>query len=462
MTTILRDLAALAPSYVVPGLASLISVPILFGALGADGYGLWALMYGISNGVPQLSTSWLEGLILRFGHRPEQRSRAPLLAVAALASAVGGAVLAWAFIPGAAVRVAAVTAIATLATAGYVLAVAQLQAELRFGAVSRIASVRSIAGALLGAVGAVATRDPAIAILGLAAGFAIGATDGYLLIRREPVQPTPLASPSDALPADGEPIMQELRYGIASGIFAVAQFVLAVGDRFILSAIRPLEEVGVYAATYAIVDLTFRVAPSVIVTPLRQRLFRAWDSGNRARAADLFARGFAAIAWSMGALVVALTIGGPALRFLPIDGTLVGPLAAGLGAFVTANVLVIVYSAQIRQGRAASHVVLAAIVNVALNLLLAPGLGALGAAFATVLSYAVYLAANVTGLRAFLAAGTSRTGLALALAALAAGVAATAVPVLGPGPVYLAGVAMVLTIPLLGSIARELVRQPQP
>jgi|GEM_PF-6517152 len=89
-----RDIVALTPSYLVPGLASLISVPVLFSLLGASGYGLWALIFGIANGVPQLTTSWLESLILRFGHRPGHGMGASCYVAAGAASAVGGALLA--------------------------------------------------------------------------------------------------------------------------------------------------------------------------------------------------------------------------------------------------------------------------------------------------------------------------------------------------------------------------------
>src|SRR5215212_3054102 len=63
----LRDIGLLIPAYAVPGVASFVSVPVLFAVLGAPEYGRWALLYGIAAGVPQVTTSWLEARVLRFG-----------------------------------------------------------------------------------------------------------------------------------------------------------------------------------------------------------------------------------------------------------------------------------------------------------------------------------------------------------------------------------------------------------
>ena len=59
---IARDSLTLAPSYVVPGIASLLMIPLLFRPLGAEGYGTWALIYAIANGIPVVTSSWLEAV----------------------------------------------------------------------------------------------------------------------------------------------------------------------------------------------------------------------------------------------------------------------------------------------------------------------------------------------------------------------------------------------------------------
>ncbi|MBI3746289.1 MAG: hypothetical protein HY264_07155 [Chloroflexi bacterium] len=461
-----RDIVALTPSYLIPGLASLVAVPVLFSLLGPSGYGLWALIFGIANGVPQLTTSWLESLILRFGHRRGHRIGAVTYAAAGATSAIGGGALALVFIPGANLLVVAVTVALTLGVGGYLILAARLQSLLAFGDVSLVASIRSIAGVILSVTLAALTHDASVAALGLAGGFAIGMLGGIARARRRNVDASTDPARYHGGAADGPPHVagsggnEKLTYGLASGFFAIGMFILAVGDRFILSAVRPLAELGVYAATYSIVDLAFRLAPSVVVTTVRQRLFRAWDLGDHRRAIELTSAGFSLIAWLSAWLVVVVVLIAPVGGILPIDRQLVGPLSAGLAAFVVANVLVILYSAQVRQPRVAAHVVSAAIINVGLNLALDPALGAGGAALATVISYAAYLAFNGLGLRDVIT-GQRPSGVIALVVSAATAVAAILHPTLGPLPLAAAAVALAVSVPAVLQVARSVVAAPR-
>ena len=449
-----RDVVALTPSYLVPGIASLVAVPVLFRLLGASGYGLYALMFAISQGVPQLSTSWLEGLILRFGHRSQAAAGPRALALAAIASAGGGLVLAAIFVPAPDPAVVVATGALTLATGGYLVVIARLQSHLRFAAVSWTASVRSVVGATA-AIGAAAVYGSAVsAVVGLAIGFAIGTALGLLALRAG--RPGGPAHENDSPDRPGD---DRLRYGLASAVFAVALFILSVGDRFVLSAVRPLAEVGVYAATYTVVDLVFRFAPSVVFASVRQRTFRAWDAGNRTRATAVFGAGFVLVSALIGWMVVGATIAAPFVTFLAIDPLLVGPIAAGIGSFIVANALVVLYSAQVRQVRVASHVVLAAVVNVALNIVLDPGIGALGAALATALSYGVYLIVNAGGLAGSL--GIPRRGALILGAAAAAFLGGVIWPAFGAPAVVIAAAVLLAATPLLVGTVASLLR-PEP
>ena len=46
----IRDIWSLAPSYLVPGVASFVAVPALFATLGPAEYGRWALIYAVAAG----------------------------------------------------------------------------------------------------------------------------------------------------------------------------------------------------------------------------------------------------------------------------------------------------------------------------------------------------------------------------------------------------------------------------
>ncbi len=456
LSGVVRDSLLLAPSYVVPGLASLISVPVLFVLLGADGYGRWALIFGIANGVPQVTTSWLESLVLRFGHRSDQAIRGSLYVVAPVASAVAGLVLAIVFIPAASQFVAISTAILTVTVGAYLIVIARLQSLLRFGAASRVAVVRATTGAVLSIAAAAVLHESAAAALGLAAGFALGTLDGLLIIRRQGSRES--VAGVEGVAERSTP--REMRvYGFGAAVFAAGSFILAVGDRFVLSMLRPLAEVGIYAATYTIADLVFRLGPSVLVATVRQRLFRSWDAGNGQSRSAAVVAGVLVLAWVMAAGVVAIIAIGPRIPALPIDAVLIGPIAAGLATFIVANALVVVYSAQIRQGRVAIHVAIAACLNLGLNVLLVPSMGALGAALTTVIGYVVFLVLNLAGIRSFLAGSAAPATVYPILVAL---ILTMLLATVWSGPATwavasgLSAVALVMTLPFLVRLVRPL------
>ena len=453
--TVVRDALAFAPAYMIPGLASLVSVPVLFGILGADGYGRWAILYGIANGVPQVTTGWLEAVLLRFGHRREQALGPGVYVVAEAASSVLAAGLALAFIPGTRLVDLAAAGILTASAGANVLVAARLQAMLRFGAVSRSAVVRALTGAVASIAAAIITGDAAWSALGLATGYAAGAIAGWRWAARD-------LAVEDPATRRAVTAAEVRAYGFGSAVFAVGSFVLAVGDRFILSSLRPLADVGIYAATYSIADLVFRLVPSVVVSTIRQRLFRSWDEDRQAERAAAITAGALALGWIMAVGVVLIVSLTQRVHWAPVDPTLIGPIAAGLGVFIVANALVIIYSAQYRQVRVAAHVAIAAGVNVAMNLVLVPGLGALGAAYTTVLSYVVFLALNLGGIRRTL----RRPALAAypVIAALVLTVALASLAARPDGPwleaMGIAAVALAIAAPFLarllsGVVARE-------
>lgn len=395
-----RDSAVLAPSYVVPGLASLLSIPMLFATLGPAQYGILALILAVANGVPQLTTGWLEAVVVRFAHRPEFHLPVRGAITALLGSCLLGGVLSAVLIPTPDVLVAASTALLTGTIGAYLVATARLQAMLRFGTVSGGAIVRAIVGAVASVAFAVVFGTAAGAAVGFAVGFGLGTA--VLVMARSRAATAGVASQAEG-PVKREP-QGESRGDIAGygfGSLAVAGFLylLSVSDRFVLSSFRPLDEVGIYAATYGIVDLVFRLVPSVLFVVVRPRVFRAWDRGDAPRVMSLVVLAADALGWiiallSIGVILVA-TIG----DFLPIDARLAGPITIGLAAFVASSTFALVYGAGLRQGQLAVHLALAAALNVGLNLVVVRSLGAYGAAAATAISYGALLAMNLWALR---------------------------------------------------------------
>jgi O-antigen/teichoic acid export membrane protein len=439
---IARDSLVLAPSYLVPGLASLLAIPLLFRPLGAEGYGTWALVFAIANGVPVVTSSWLEAISVRFGHRAGGGAGPLRYAASILASCVAAAVLAAWIIPAADAAIVLATVAFTGAVVVYLLVQARLQARMAFAAMSRSASVRAIAVAVLAVAAAVVTGAPAAAAVGAALGFTIGT----LVALPDALRPAGAPSSPSITEEPGVGRNAELGFGAASAVIALAAYVLSVGDRFVLTSLRPLAEVGVYAATYAVVDLVLRLVPSIVFGVVRPRLFRAWDRGDREAAAHAVSILAVLLAWGSAALVAAfmvVTSLAPAVR---LDPHLVGPIAVGLGAFVVGNAVALLYASSERQARQAVHVVAGAVLNIALNLALDGALGARGAAIATAVSYAFVLALHVHGLRRTLARdAVLDIGLATAVAAVA-GVSAWLGPAAGVAAGSVAGVAIAIRV----------------
>ncbi len=395
-----RDSLLLAPGFVVPGVISLILIPLLFGSLGASQYGVLALILAVANGVPMLTTSWLEAVLVRFSHHGGFETPRWVVAASLIASAVVGGLVAVLFIPMPEVEVITITALFTAAVGAYLLEVARLQSLMRFSAISRGATVRSVLGGVLAVGLGVASGTASMAALGLAIGFAAGTVIMLFDERRVTSRPDASATIDDPVEGPGRTGRRELAsYGAGSLAVAGGLYILSVGDRFVLSAVRPIGEVGIYAATYGIVDLLFRLVPSLVLVAVRPQVFRLWDRGERGQVLSLVALVACALGWLLGLLSIGLLVVGSATVLLPIEPLLAGPITVGLAAFVVANAFAFIYGAQKRQARLGVNLAIAAALNIVLNLAFDPLLGAYGASVATFIGYTTLLALNLWGLR---------------------------------------------------------------
>jgi O-antigen/teichoic acid export membrane protein len=452
----LRDVGLIAPAYAIPGIASFATVPILFATLGAAEYGEWALLYGIAAGVPQVTTSWLEATVVRFGHRRDRASDGLRVAVAVAGSILVSTVLVVLVVPGSSSTEVVAGAALTTVISLYVLSIARLQSALAFGMVSVAASVRSILGAILAIAGAILSGSAAVSILGLAMGYVLGGLIGRSVGEGRQTHAQPTAGAESPAGSAAAVPKERLSYGFASGVGAVASYTLSVGDRFILSAMRPLAEVGTYTATYALVDLAGRFVPSILLISVRPRLFRAWDEGRRAEPEAAAVTLAALVAWSVAGSTVVLLGLSQLVPGLPVDVALVGPIAIGIASLTAANAVGLRYSAATEQPRLATHLAVAAAINIALNIALIPQFGATGAAAATAASYIVLLGLNLLG--AGLRLGRDRRPMLIGLATVGAfgAISVLAVQPDSGWPMLLAVGMLALAAPLVLSTGRRL------
>jgi len=436
---VLRDSALVAPSYVVPGIVSLVLVGLLFTVLGAAQYGAWSLMFAIASGVPLLTTSAAESLILRYRHRGPRALHPRVAPFSLLATASIAAAASVLLLQDAAQATVAATSILSLGIGAYFIRVAQLRADLRFGPASVLASTRAIAGGVLAIIGA-GVGGPA----GAAAGMAIGFLGAIALSMWRTGRNEGSAT------NDVTPIGDQRVYGLASMVIAMALFVLAVGDRFILSVFRPLEDVGVYAAVYTVVDLIIRLMPSVVTVAIRTPVFRAWNAESSRPLTAWVGSIFALVLWASSVLSLAIVLTASLWLREPASQALVAPIAAGLTAAVVATGPAFLYAASEKQARLAALIVTSAALSIGLNIVLVPSFGSQGSAIATFISFATLVLLSVVGLgRDFF---PTRSELAIwVLCAIAAGLMMT---MSGPA-LWIAGGSLALCLgPLLSTVRR--------
>ena len=400
-----RDALAFVPAYAVPGVASFLTVPALFFFLGVSEYGRWALLYAVAAGVPQVTTSWLEARVVRFGHRTLRSSDRWRRLLAVLGSLLVSAPLALLVLPRATLAEVAAAAWLTVAVTRYLLAIARLQSSMAFGSISIAASVRSVFGAIMGIALGGLTHQAWLAIAGLGTGYFVGEVVGLVSAawwrRTRAPDPDPAAVTTagpDVIANHDDAPEERATYGLASSGNAVANYVLSVGDRFLLSTFRSLHDVGVYSATYALVDLVGRFVPSVVLGIIRPRIFRAWDAGRRDELAASLLVLSAGLAWLVAAAVVGIVVASILFPVLPVDPALAAILGFGFATLVPANTIALLYSASTRQARLAAHAATAAAANVLINLLLIPRYGPTGAAVATAVAYGLLVVINAGGM----------------------------------------------------------------
>jgi O-antigen/teichoic acid export membrane protein len=189
--------------------------------------------------------------------------------------------------------------------------------------------------------------------------------------------------------------LELLKFGIPMMIgYEVSGIVLSVGDRYVIDAKIGPEQLGLYSAAYNLcsyVQAAFIASVSQAVIPIYMRL---WDQKGRdetSRFIDQSLRSYTILA---APLVAGLAVVGPELltslasnKYASASSVLAWVIAGmvvdntngivGAGLFIHRKTRVIMVI-----------VIATALLNIALNLVLVPRIGILGAAIATLISYA--------------------------------------------------------------------------
>lgn len=181
-----------------------------------------------------------------------------------------------------------------------------------------------------------------------------------------------------------------LLYGLKSHAMVVLNYLNYRIDMFLMGKWSTTVEIGYYSLAVSLAELVW-FAPSSIGTILFPRV--SGDSGDEAKTLTAALGRFSI--WFAGACSVGLlVVGRPLLAFLYSDAfaPAYGPLAALLPGVVSLSLFKILASDIAGRGRplsVAAGTGVALLVNVAMNAILIPRFGAVGAGFSSSISYSV-------------------------------------------------------------------------
>ncbi len=390
----------------LPGLVNVAALAVYTRMLAPDVFGRYALIVSGTGLANVVVFQWLRLVLARFfpAHRSDpKRFLSGILAIflkMVLTVMVVGSVVAWWLPEPEWKRLLALAALLLAAQAWFELNMELVRIRLdprRYGKLAVIKSAMALAaGALLAYLG-FGVWAP---LTGLLAAYVLTST---MLTRATWKGISPVNPDTDLL-------QRQLRYGLPLTVTFALSWIVAGSDRFLLVWLADAAVVGVYSSGY---DLTFHSVTLVLTVvntaafPLAINALEAQGVEAARKQVERNGELVVAVALvsaaglvSLGSQVVDLMIGSAyrveALRILP--WLAVAAVFAGIKAYH--------FDIAFHLGRDSRWLVItgiiAALTNIALNLLLIPSHGMLGAAWATLGAYAIAACSSaMLGARAF-------------------------------------------------------------
>jgi O-antigen/teichoic acid export membrane protein len=203
---------------------------------------------------------------------------------------------------------------------------------------------------------------------------------------------------------DAAEVDEMVRLGWPVVIMGLSTWFLSLGDRLVIGWFRDAQQVGVYAAAYALAGLIGAVG-APFWSPLYPLMAAHYRDANRP-ALVAASRRFTSSYFTIGIPMVAgLTLfSAPALTLFGSHEFTIGrfaflAIALGLLADQTTAVASYIFYLEKESRRLRNIAVMSAVVNLALNVALVPTFGIAGAACATLLAYGLMAAALWTVIR---------------------------------------------------------------
>lgn len=394
---LLRHLLGYSPVSLANGLVGLGSVYVFTRALGGADYGRYALMFSAMALVHTFTMTWAEAAGYRFAGKAvaentlsdHYRSGLVLLARSLFLAAIGVGII-WQIFgddPAYARIIPWLFAVIAVQTLGH-FALEGHRASQRVARYSLTETSRVVVGFIAGATLAFYSG------LGAAAPFVGLFVGGLLILFRE--GPWLIKQARGGRHTRGR-TKAWLAYGVPIAGALVLDIVLSVSDRFLINIYLDETSVGAYAAGYGVADkpvLMLCAWAAMAASPLLMAAFETEgrDAASKAAGGMLSmilliglpaATGLALVAEPLAEAIVAQDLRDQAAQIIPFIAF--AGLLNGLLIYFVSESFNLVQRTDLR----AMLMAIPAGANIALNIILLPKFGLMGAVYATVASYAL-------------------------------------------------------------------------
>jgi O-antigen/teichoic acid export membrane protein len=393
-----RRLFGYFPASLAGGLASFGGVFALTRLLSPADYGFYALALTTMGIVYTLSITWAEAAAYRFAGEAQASGKTPdhirtIMLLLAASSALGIALMLGAILIATdpMLRMALTAAMSTMVLAPLVNAAQEMnRAQQRVSRYSTLRICQDIGAFALGTFLAWQTGlGPAAPFAGLASVLALLAT----------VEGSRLWRESKGGEFRPERVKPYLSYGVPVALALALNIALDAGDRFLIALFLGPEAVGVYAAGYGIADKSVGLLCAWAAAAGAPMMMAAWEregpeavrevSRHLARTLLLIAApaaaGLALVAQPLSEVMIGEDMRAQAASIMPWIA-----LSGLINGFVLHYVSE-AYQLSHRTDLRAWLMLIPALANLALNAILLPWIGLMGAVYSTVACYALAL-----------------------------------------------------------------------
>ena len=418
----MKSIGLYTSARVINGISALVLLSLLTTTLSAEAYGAYTLLFTFSISLATISYEWISASVFRFNN-PQSGDRGVLRAEAlrlysgtCFLIAFLAPVVFYVALPDLISLPVAVTMVMLTILAG--LIDLHLNLATSSGQPARyliISSGRALAVLGLVWVAALTGHHELGVLVAVAIGYLLAASVAFYILNQPDTR------------RDPEVRKRIIRYGLPLSISTVAIIILDFSDKYMLSVFADLRAVGVYSAAYNLSQQTTGALLSIVFVTIFPRISGAYEKERTdqvARYAGMLLvlisalgggilTGFIWYSRDISALVLGRDVAADARHLLPLIS-----LAIFLGVLKSCVFDVPAKLAQNTRYLLTVSLLMAAL-NIALNLVLIPPHGALGAACATLLSFAAGMLVSMMRDHRFWRIAGVASGIFKVLAALA-------------------------------------------